>query len=427
MTDLHPDKQPPKKPTTVTPLQQKQTPQPHQQKAIEDVMSGLKKAHRGKLIMACGTGKTFVSLCIAEQLAGKGGRVLFLVPSLALLSQALTKWTQQNRTPLHSFAVCSDSDVGKKKRNINKDDVQILMHELPYPATTDAIRLAQEMHKRHDQQHLSVVFATYHSIAVISAAQKQHDMADFDLIICDEAHRTTGATWEGEEESHFVKVHDANFIRARKRLYMTATPRIYGNSAKVKEEQGDVELYSMDNEEQFGKELHTLTFSKAVNGNLLCDYKVIVVAISADHVSRQLQELLKDDNNLKVEDAGRIVGCWKALAKLGLEEDVRDSHKPMRRAVAFCQVIDASSGGKTHKVSSKQISSMFQRVVEAYQRNALTCEAEHIDGTMNASQRNDWAIEAMSNPKHPLELLLRVITVSLETTRVVDGLPELDI
>src|SRR6185436_16688001 len=125
------------------------------------------RADRGKLIMACGTGKTFASLKVAEKVAGRGGRVLFLVPSLALLSQALTEWTQDSEIPLHSFAVCSDSDVGKK-RSKDDDTVQTFMHELRYPATTDAKRLAMEVEKRHDERHMSVVFATYHSIDVVS-------------------------------------------------------------------------------------------------------------------------------------------------------------------------------------------------------------------------------------------------------------------
>ena len=138
-------------------LKRKYDPRPHQQSAIDKVLSGLKLADRGKLIMACGTGKTFTSLKIAEQMAGKNKRVLFLVPSLALLSQTLTEWTQQSQVPLHSFAVCSDVEVGKKRKK-DEDIVQTFVHELRYPATTDAKRLAEEMAKRHDSLHMSVVF-----------------------------------------------------------------------------------------------------------------------------------------------------------------------------------------------------------------------------------------------------------------------------
>lgn len=172
----------------------------HQTLALNAVQRGLEQADRGKLIMACGTGKTFTSLKIAESLAGQGGRVLFLVPSLSLLSQTLTEWTQESAIPLHSFAVCSDSDVGKKRKQ-DDDAVQTFTHELRYPATTDPARLALEMGKRHDAQHMSVVFSTYHSIETISQAQRHHGLADFDLIVCDEAHRTTGATFGDDDES----------------------------------------------------------------------------------------------------------------------------------------------------------------------------------------------------------------------------------
>lgn len=366
----------------------------HQQQALDEVLPGLQTADRGKLIMACGTGKTFTSLKIAEALAGRGKRVLFLVPSLSLLSQTLTEWTQESTTPLHSFAVCSDSDVGKKRQK-DDDSVQTFTHELRYPATTQPARLASEMAKRHDAAHMSVVFSTYHSIDVISRAQHDHGLADFDLIVCDEAHRTTGATFGDDDESNFVKVHDSAFIRSAKRLYMTATPRIYGDSAKAKAEQDSVALCSMDDEALYGPELHVITFSEAVRRGLLVDYKVIVLSVEESHVNRRIQSLLKDENNqLKVDDAAKIIGCWKALAKQGLTAELNGDHEAMKRAVAFCQVIDVSKGSKTHKVSSKNIAGMFQAVVEAYQESeeddaasTLACEAEHVDGSMNASEK----------------------------------------
>lgn len=366
----------------------------HQKTALNAVTAGLKQAERGKLIMACGTGKTFTSLKIAEHLAGKGKRVLFLVPSLSLLSQTLTEWTQESDTPLHSFAVCSDSDVGKK-RKAEDDAVQTFTHELRYPATTHADRLAAEMFKRHDADHMSVVFSTYHSIDVISRAQHDHGLDAFDLVICDEAHRTTGATFDDDDESAFVRIHDADYIRSAKRLYMTATPRIYGDSAKIKAESGEVTLCSMDDEALYGKELFVINFSEAVQRGLLTDYKVLVLTVEQSVISRRLQELLKDeDNQLKVDDAAKIVGCWKALAKQGLHEQLIGDTEPMKRAVAFCQVISPNYKGSKHKVSSVNIASMFQSVVEAYQESEkieeaarLICEAEHVDGGMNASAK----------------------------------------
>ena len=388
-------------PKSAAVLKPKKSLRPHQESALKAVTAGLKEADRGKLIMACGTGKTFTSLKIAESLAGRGKRVLFLVPSLSLLSQTLTEWTQESAVPLHSFAVCSDSDVGKKKGRKEDDAVQTFAHELRYPATTDAKRLAQGVAVRTDADHMTVVFSTYHSIEVIHDAQANHGLDDFDLIVCDEAHRTTGATFDGEDESAFVRVHDAGYIRADKRLYMTATPRIYGDGAKAMAERDNVALYSMDNEAWYGKQLFVITFSEAVKRGLLVDYKVIVLAVEESHINRRLQALLKDENNtLRVDDAAKIVGCWKALAKLGIHEDGSETPEPMRRAVAFCQVIEPGKGGKTHKVSSKEIAGMFQAVVEAYQDAEdiedgarLTCEAQHVDGGMNASEKEaklDW-------------------------------------
>ncbi len=392
----------------------------HQKTAVNAVAEGLQSADRGKLIMACGTGKTFTSLKIAERLAGKGKRVLFLVPSLSLLSQTLTEWTQESEIPLHSFAVCSDSDVGKK-RKAEDDAVQVFTHELRYPATTKADRLAAEMLKRHDDDHMSVVFSTYHSIDVISRAQLEHKLAAFDLVICDEAHRTTGATFGEDDESNFVRIHDGEYIRATKRLYMTATPRIYGDSAKVKAESEDVTLCSMDDEALYGKELFVINFSEAVQRGLLTDYKVLVLTVEESVINRRLQDLLKDGNNqLKVDDAAKIVGCWKALAKQGLSEQLVGDDQPMRRAVAFCQVISPTYKGTKHKVSSVNIASMFKAVVDAYQESEeieeasrLICEAEHVDGGMNASQKEaklNWLKE--DSPVNTCRILSNVRCLS---------------
>jgi len=385
-------------------LRAQKTLREHQVDALNGAVSGLKTADRGKLIMACGTGKTFASLKIAEDIAGKGKRVLFLVPSLSLMGQTLTEWTQESAVPLKSFAVCSDSDVGKRQ---GKDDDRVIsgISDLQYPATTNALSLQKQMATHHAEDAMTVVFSTYHSIGRINEAQTtgSQPIPGFDLIICDEAHRTTGATFENEKESAFVKIHDNSHIQSAKRIYMTATPRIYGEDAKQTE---NVTLCSMDDKALYGEELYVITFSEAVARKLLVDYKVIVLAVEEAHVNRRLQSLLKDaDNSLKVDDAAKIVGCWKALSKQGLFEVAGQQANPMKRAVAFCQVIDKEYKGKNHKVSSKLISEMFGAVVAQYQEaeiasirekdpdapldSALTmlCDAEHVDGTMNASQK----------------------------------------
>ncbi|MCU4398316.1 DEAD/DEAH box helicase [Acinetobacter junii] len=379
----------------------------HQRPALNAVKHALTTADRGKLIMACGTGKTFTSLRIAEELAGRGKNVLFLVPSLALLSQTLDEWTQDTMIGIRSFAVCSDSDVGKKK---DDDNIVVGISDLKFPATTNPQSLvrafkARDLFKPNEaNEDMNVVFSTYHSIDVIAEAQKA-GFPEFDLIICDEAHRTTGATFEGDDESKFVRIHNNDYVQGKKRLYMTATPRIYGDTAKETE---GVTLCSMDDKSLYGEDLYVITFSQAVKMGILCDYKVIVLAVEESHINRQLQSLLKDENNsLKVDDAAKIVGCWKALAKQGLYNPDGTVAKPMERAVAFCQVIEKEYKGKKHKVSSKQITEMFSAVVEAYQDAEmdhlyrteedpyidpslkLNCQVKHVDGGMNATEKKE--------------------------------------
>lgn len=169
--------------------------------------------------------------------------------------------------------------------------------------------------------------------------------------------------------------------------------------AKASAEKDNVALCSMDDETLYGKELFVITFSEAVRRNLLCDYKVIVLAVEESHISRRIQNLLKDPyNQLRVDDAAKIIGCWKALSKQGLADDLVGDGQTMQRAVAFCQVIELTKGGKTHKVSSKQIAAMFQAVVEAYQEQEefeqitrLNCEAEHVDGSRTpARKKPSW-------------------------------------
>ena len=383
------------------PLKPKKSLREHQKNALSAVRNGLKNADRGKLIMACGTGKTFTSLKIAEDIAGNGKKVLFLVPSLALLSQSLTEWTQESEYPLHCFAVCSDSDVGKKGKVKNEDDrVQQLNHELQYPATTNANSLIKAINAQSRDLAMTVIFSTYHSIDVIHQAQQQ-GLGEFDLIICDEAHRTTGASFDDKEESAFVRVHNNDYIKAQKRLYMTATPRIYTDEAKNTE---GVTVYSMDDPEKFGEDLYVISFSKAVKEKLLVDYKVLVLAVEESHIHQHLEKLF-EGNEIAVDDAAKIVGCWKALSKYGIMDELGDE-EPMKRAVAFCQVIEKDYKGKTHKVSSKNIAEIFSNVVDAYQKQEiaaleeqnpdfkpdnsllLKCEAEHVDGGMNASEKS---------------------------------------
>ena len=261
--------------------------------------------------MACGTGKTFTALRTAEKLAGVGKTVVFFAPSISLVSQSLTEWTREANMPLRCFAVCSDTKVGKKRA-----DEDMGVYDLAYPSTTDPYRLASAISGHDASDLMTVVFSTYQSIAVLHQAQENFGLSDFDLVICDEAHRTTGVTLKGADESHFVRVHDNSYLGAKKRLYMTATPRLYTDTAKTKAQENDMVLSSMDDESLYGKELHRLGFGEAVERDLLSDYKVMVLAVDENTVSQAFQsQLLDSSNELNLEDAVKIIGCWNGLAK----------------------------------------------------------------------------------------------------------------
>lgn len=377
----------------VLPVSDKKKLRPHQQEAITAVTAGLAIHDRGKLIMACGTGKTFTSLRLAEQLAGVGGSVLFLMPSISLLSQTLREWSSEAEVPLAPLAVCSDRKATARSKAVNED---ISAVDLALPSTTNVAVLESRLTQAlGEPDSMTVVFSTYQSIDVVAQAQKQGDLPPFDLIICDEAHRTTGTTLTGEDESAFVRVHNDDYIRGAKRLYMTATPRIYDDSSKAKAGEANAVLTSMDNDDLFGPELHRLGFGEAVSRHLLTDYKVLVLAVDETSVSRTFQLQLADEGNeLRLDDAAKIVGCWNGLAKRGdAEHSFAADPAPMRRAVAFAGTIK----------DSKQIESLFEQTVQQYAAAhdledesgdpVLTCEIQHVDGTFNALERNtrlDW-------------------------------------
>ncbi len=362
----------------------------HQRAAIDAVRAGLATHDRGKLIMACGTGKTFTALKLVEELVPRGGRVLFLVPSISLLAQSLTEWTAAADEMLHPIAVCSDPRASRGAKQLEDASVS----DLAFPATTDSAKIAQQASAIAAQSPDGrlVVFSTYQSIEAVRDAQ-QAGLGDFDLIVCDEAHRTTGATLVDGDESAFVRIHDSDYIRGAKRLYMTATPRIFGDATKAKASEGSATLASMDDESLFGPELHRLGFGAAVEAGLLTDYKVLVLAVDEAAVEPIWQRVMTDDDGaeLRLDDVARIVGCWNGLAKKGVDRErlgIGASLEPMRRAVAFAQDI------KTSKHVAELLD-VVSRELEADDTSgdALGLRTRHVDGTMNVMERTsalDW-------------------------------------
>ena len=368
----------------------------HQKEARASVNKYFKENDRGKLIMACGTGKTFTSLKIAENETNKNGFILFLVPSIALLGQTLREWTNDidKETKLYPICICSDSKISSKK-STNDDNITSVI-DLALPATTDIDKIVNQLEKIKDKRGMKVVFSTYQSIDVIAKAQEKileqdKNFGEFDLIICDEAHRTTGVTLKNEDESNFVKVHKNEFLKAKKRLYMTATPRLYDDNSKSKAKEGDAYLCSMDDEKLYGEEIYRIGFGKAVENDLLTDYKVLILTLSSSQIPVELQDIIANgEKEFNFDDATRLIGCINGLSKQILDKEgiIKSTDpEPMKRAVAFCRDIK----------TSKRVTNSFNNYSEEYlsslkeeaKRKMVNISSKHIDGGMNALEREE--------------------------------------
>ncbi len=350
---------------------------PHQQQAFDDVLRGLAAHDRGKLIMACGTGKTFTALRIAERVAGESGRVLYLVPSISLFQQSMREWAEQRALPHRYIGICSDARAGR-----SDEDASFL--ELEIPVTTDRRTVGQAL-RFAPSGAMTVVFCTYHSLGLVERAQDE-GAPPFDLVLCDEAHRTTGVERPGDKTSPFVLVHDATRIRAHRRLYMTATPRLYTEGAKTRAASHRVEVFSMDDGATFGPEFHRLPFSRAVEQDLLSDYKVVVLALSEAHADQALQaHLASSGGTINLSDAARMIGCWQALRNPENRPPGEGPIQPLGRAITFTKTIASS------KLLAEHWSGVVEQTTallpEAERRTAFRCETRHVDGQNHALER----------------------------------------
>lgn len=412
----------------------------HQQQAIDqthayfkiDEATGQPAHTRGKLIMACGTGKTFTSLRIAENETGGRGLVLFLVPSIALLGQTLRSWLQQALEPMMAVCICSDPQVSKQTEKNDNDTTSVV--DLALPASTDVPSIVKQLQhaRRHNAEGLTVVFSTYQSIDVISRAQQQllketdDAFGTFDLIICDEAHRTTGVTLKDETESAFVRVHNNDFLRAVRRIYMTATPRLYTDETKKRAEENSAVLCSMDDRSMYGDEIYRIGFGEAVKQELLSDYKVLILAVGEKDITPTLQNALtREDGTIDADDPSKLIGCINALSKkvLGADEEfVKGSDPlPMRRAVAFCSSIKASKAIANAFTDYKDL--YMEDIREEDRATMVDVVAHHVDGSMSATKRDEELMWLKEQPENEREC--RMLTNARCLSEGVD-VPSLD-
>ncbi len=375
---------------------------------------------RGKLIMACGTGKTYTSLKIMEQMTDKNALVLFLVPSIALLGQTLNAWMADKQEDMRAVCVCSDAKASRKMVDADDEDASVI--DLAVPATTNTNSILRQLKQYNKDNCRIVIFSTYQSIDVVKEAIDRYGR-EVDLIICDEAHRTTGVVLKDKLESNFTKIHNNDFIRAKKRLYMTATPRLYSANVKVKakeDENVDI-LCSMDSNELYGEEFHRLTFNDAVSQGLLADYKVLVLTVSEEDIPQEIRESIKANYNfapekdklreLHFDDATKIIGCINGLSKrIKGDNGITKEQDPimMRRAVAFCQTINPTKSNPNY--SSTQMARYFGVICDEYKqtmfedekKEVVNVKAKHIDGSMDANTRNEliaWLKQDAEDPQ----------------------------
>lgn len=388
------------------PLCDKKKPRSHQTEAIEktkEYFSNPKNA-RGKLIMACGTGKTYTSLKIMEALDPK--ITLFLAPSIALLSQTFREYAQEKSEPFYASIVCSDDKTGQSK---NEDNDDIKFSELPIKPSTRLEDILSTYEKAQKENKRFIIFSTYQSALRIKEAQEA-GLGEIDLIICDEAHRTVGAMYstnERDDKNAFTLCHNDENIKAKKRLYMTATPKVYSESSKAKAKESDNIIYSMDDAKTFGEEIYTLNFERAIALDLLTDYKVIILAVRSENLSGVTNSVNKKISQLEAkgtkldkklinnEFVCKIVGTHKGLAKQDLialddenkeDNDLKNKRDTFvsQRAISFCKSIQ----------TSKNITNSFKTIMKCYDEELkkksfknLEINIDHVDGTMNCEER----------------------------------------
>ncbi|MFC9185122.1 Helicase associated domain protein [Streptomyces globisporus] len=313
---------------------------PHQAEAVEAIVAGLeirpgrripKNGLRGQVHAACGTGKTFIAAGAAQRISPHG-RVLVLLPTLELLAQTVREWRAFGRSgPM--VAVCSM-------------DADPRLYDLRVPSTTNAPQLAL----RYGSGPVTV-FATYSSLPVLTEAHEGAyglPMDVWDLVCVDEAHRTSGSLGKA-----WAVVHDQEQLPAVRRLYLTATPRIWMERPRPRwSRKGEVEApgdgrrpvdrlpkelaCSMSDERIYGPVLWALDLSDAIARGLLARYQIVVVELRDERLT--LEKLYGEERFEEHVRGERLAVLQAALletmAEHGLQRCITFHHRTIE-AQAF--------------------------------------------------------------------------------------------
>jgi len=356
------------------------TPFPFQKVAAENVRKALVKGGRAQIVMACGTGKTVTMLLAAEALDAQ--RVLVLAPTLLLVKQLRDEWVSKRRPDREwaSLAVCSDIGDGV-------DASEIAPAEFGAPPTTNPDDIAAFLKKPGRR----VVFGTYASSDRIAKAQKKAGVPSFDLAVADEAHRIAGvvSAKDKSERSQRVMLEEKE-IKAVRRLFATATPRITGS--KKTRDGDEILIESMDDESRFGRVAHSVTFQEAVKLKRLVPYKLVVTIVTNDEVAEAVQNRRFIDVNGKpyaADEVATAIAIRRAYKDLGISKII-SYHSRVAGARAFADLITKVPGrGKApvteHVAGSmpvndrRQVLNRLAAATEPYLVTNARCLTEGID------------------------------------------------
>jgi predicted helicase len=356
------------------------SPDPHQKKIIMDVLEGFVESDRGKVISACGTGKTLTSLWIAEELKAK--KILFVAPSLALIKQALTEWSDQIRSPLRYLCVCSDKTVASEVESRFTDDYgDLALEDIDFNVSTDFVEIKEFLETKVPDGVVSVLFGTYQSLEVVGRSVKNIEDFGFDFSVFDEAHRTAGLKISA---MFSYGLSDEN-IKVSKRLFMTATEKLIlpRTIDKIERENEDVELFSMDDVAKYGNVFSRLNFGDAIKQNIISDYEIVIAAAKSSEIFEVIkcnpkfisEELTPHNLLTRAQSVFKQILITKCFYQLNVSKSI-SFHSTVNQAKAF--IFGSGSG-------DYEINGFFQALVPDFKSDCYYFN--HVNGTMSAGAR----------------------------------------
>lgn len=330
-------------------------PRDYQEKIISDILKGFQTSTKGKLIAACGIGKTLISLWTMESINAK--KVVFFAPSLQLVRQTLEQWVIESKEPFRYLCICSDQTINSfiDSNNIDLSDIDV-------PVTTEVETISQFL--INESSLKSVIFCTYQSSLVLHEAIKKSGFKGFDFTIYDEAHRTAGLS----NSNLFSAAVGDDIIPSSKKLFMTATERLVRpNLSKQLQDNGRT-VFSMNDRSQYGEVFHRLTFGEAISKKIISDYRIVFSGISKDNLRQLLKQnrIVTTDSTLPDPESIEHLYKRKILERVLQDYDVR-------KAITFHSKIS----------EAKKFADELNPISDIHQRKCIS----HINGAMSIQER----------------------------------------